>query len=199
MRDDQPVPPAEDSTSPRAVLLAFGVLALIAAAVFYFNPHKVASVTVPAVRVFAPHTEFGALQTKEKPRAGMHVYGQSGLGAGAEDDLYVAVTVRVDNKLRLPIFVTSTSATLTTANNEEVPAAYVAPHDIPRIEETFPALAPMLPHPIADGEEAAPKSSMEGQVLLLFPNLNEQAWRTKKSATLTLGLAHQDPLTVTLP
>ena len=196
--------PAADRSYLKAILIAVGVLALIGFAVFWFNPHKVASAQITGEQLFAAHTQTGSLAAKgaSKMPGGMRVIGdkdQSAANAGVEDNLYVVANVHIDNKLRLPIFVSGVTADIVNAQGQTSTVRAVDSQDIPRLEALFPELKPMLPHPIVDGEQAAPGATAEGQVVLPFPSLNEAAWHTKKSATLTLELAHQDPLTIQLP
>jgi hypothetical protein len=196
---DLSLAPAEQRSLLKPILIAVIALALIAFAVFWFNPRGVADVTVPHVDLFAPHTEFKSLT----PKAGMHVLSKDKvtgpIGAGAEDNLYVVATVHIDNKLRLPIFVSSVEATITTADGEQHPAAVVHASELPRLEQMFPNIATLAPHPINDSDPAPPKGQLEGQVVLLFATLTADDWHKKKAADLTLVPAHQDPITVKLP
>ena len=181
-------PPSERSPI-RAVAISVLVLAAAAAAVFFLNPRKTAELKVTRIELFAPHTTFAAT-------GGIHVLGT---GAQQEDDLYVVATVRLENKLRLPLFPSGWTATMTTPQGTETEATSIAPEDYGRLTQSFPQLAPMLSHPMATDAKAAPGQALEGTVLLLFPNTTEADWKQKKSAALTLALAHQNPQTVALP
>ena len=181
---------ARDNSPLKAVIIAFVVLAAIIAAVVFLNPTRTADLSVVSVRTFAPHTEY-----KSAPGS-IHVIGQANQ---SEDNLYVAATVKLDDKLRLPLFVSSVSGTMTAADGTTYQASSVSTHDFTRVGAIFPDMAPALTHPLEDGAEAPPGGSASGTVLLLFPGMNADAWAKKKSATLQIGLAHQDALTVALP
>ena len=204
MDDDLHLAPAEDRSYLKPILIAVGVLAIIGFAVFWFNPHKVATAQVTNEQTYAAHTEYGSLTAKgsSKMPGGMRVIPDkpaSGPGAGVEDNLYVVANVHIDNNLRLPIFISGVTAEVVNAQGESSTVRAVDAQDIPRLEALFPQLKPMLAHPIADGEQAAPHASAEGQVVLPFPTMTQDTWHSKKSATLTLELAHQDPITIPLP
>lgn len=187
---DLQLAPARENSPLKAVIIAFVVLAVIAAAVALLNPTKTANLSVVAVKTFAPHTQY-----KSAPGS-LHIIGQA---EQSEDNLYVAATVKLEDKLRLPLFVSSFSGTMTAADGTTYQAASVSTHDLQRVGTIFPEIAPALTQPLADGAEAPPGGSVTGTVLLLFPGMNADAWAKKKSATLHIGLAHQDELTVALP
>jgi hypothetical protein len=182
----------EDSFNPlRGILFAVAILIVAAIAIFALNPTKTAVLTIPHVDIFAPHTEFKAMAGP----AGTHIIGQPN---ASEDDLYVIATVRLEDKLHLPIFVAYAGATMQNADGTESTATVISTHDIPNLETTFPAITAMLPHPLLNGAQISPGGAAEGQVLLLFPNSTRKSWDTKKSATLTLNLLRQDPISAPL-
>ena len=189
MPDLELVPESERSFLP-AISVAVLVLIVIAVVVFLVNPRETAVLFVKGVQIYSPHTEL-------KPMPGsMHVLGEQ---AVAEDDLYVVVKLRITDKLRLPLFVTSTTLTLTGPDGNAEQATAVAPVLYPRLEEIFPTLTPMLTDPLHDGDEIDPGSTREVTVLVLFPNTTEDMWKGKKSAVLTIALRNQAPQTVKLP
>jgi len=190
MPDSVLTPPSEYSPL-RAVLISALVLAVVGVAVFFLNPRKTAELKVTHEDLFAPHIKYAAMTGD-----GAHVVGAAEQG---EDDLYVVATVRLENKLRLPIFPNSWAATMITPEDTVAEATPVSPQEYPRLLQSFPQLAPMLTHPIASDAKAAPGKTIEGTVLLLFPNVTADLWKKKKSAALTLTLAHQDPQTAVLP
>lgn len=174
-----------------AVVIAFVILALVGAAVFLLNPHKTAEFAVSHVDLFAPHTEFQAM------RGQTNVLGEQ---PQTEDDLYVVAHIRLTDKLRLPLFISAWTATVTLANGSSVDATIVPAKQLPRLGETFPKLPGLVSQPAVQfNDEVAPGSTLEGTLIFLFPNVKESDWQTKKSAELTLQLRNQDALTATLP
>jgi hypothetical protein len=182
--------PTQHSSPLKSILIAIAILAAVAAAVFYFTPRRTAELSVPKVQIYAAHT------TTAAQRGDFNVVGSLGEN---EDDLYVAVTLRVENKLRLPIFINSIDSTYTTPADTVLDTKALSLTDISRIEETFPALTPLMPNPLSFDPAIAPQSATEGTILLHFSGLTKQAWKARKSTTLTVNLAHQDPQTITIP
>lgn len=182
--------PETDRNFLPAIGVAVLVLIAIAVIVFLVYPRETAEISVDKVLTYSPHTEL-------KPTPGsLHVLGAQ---AVAEDDLYVVAKLRITDKLRLPLFVTSTSVTLTGADGNAEQATAVAPVLYPRLEEIFPMLTPMLTDPLNDGDEISPGQTRSVTVLLLFPNTTEEMWHNRKSAVLTIALRNQAAQNVTLP
>jgi hypothetical protein len=101
--------PAEDHKVLPYVLIALVVIAAIVAAVFWLNAHKTAELTVTHEDLFAPHTVY-----KPVPGAGNLI----GAPGAIEDDLYVVATLRMTDKLRIPLFLDGMGATMTDADAE---------------------------------------------------------------------------------
>ena len=195
MADLQLAPAPERSALP-AVLIALVVLAAIAAAVFYFNPHKTADLTVSQTQTFAPHTELAAM--KGAAAHGMRVLGEA--GAGGEDNLYVVATVNLTDRLRLPLFVSGATAHIVFGDGSQADVRTIAASDLKRLQTIFPPLTPLTTHPIADGDEIDPGQTKTGTLVLLFPGRTADAWKTKKpGSTVTVELRNQGPQTAPLP
>ncbi|HEY5380888.1 MAG TPA: hypothetical protein VIJ65_01430 [Acidobacteriaceae bacterium] len=173
-----------------AVVIAVVILVGVAVAVFAFNPHKMADFTVAKVDLFTPHTEF-----KSMPGA-MHVVGQA---PDAEDDLYVVAHVRFTVDQRLPLFLTDWTGLVKLADGTTVDATTVPAQELPRLEQIFPALAPLVTQPLKFGEEVAPRTTREGTIILLFPNTTESAWRTRQTAIITIDLHDEPSQTAKIP
>jgi hypothetical protein len=193
--DLQIVSPLDQNNPIPKFLIAAAVMVMIGVAVYLFNPRKTGELSVQKVDLFAPHTEM-----KEMPGQNQVI----GAAASSEDDLYVVATVKITDKLRLPIFVDSYSATLTNADGGTVEATIIAGPLLPRLGETFPQILPMVSPPAAKpilfDDAIAPGDTRVGTVVLLFPQASEKVWREKKSAVLTVGLAHNaSSLTAPLP
>jgi hypothetical protein len=173
-----------------AVVIAFVVLAIVAAAVFLFNPHKIAEVSVSKVDLFAPHTQFQASQEA------VHVLGET---AQSEDDLYVVAHASITDKLRLPLFLFGWTATVTFTDGSTQDATVVPAQQLARLGQIFPQIPPMVNKPFRDGDEISPGQTATGDFLLLFPNTTQDQWNKKRSATLTIELRNQEAQTVKLP
>ena len=171
-------------------IIGGAVMTSVVVAIFVFNPWKTADIKLIKADVFAPHTEFKQLQGTT------HVLGSA---PAAEDDLYIVATVHITDKLRLPIFLNDYSAMLINPDGTQLNATAIAPRDLTRLEETFPALTPMAQNPLTTREPIQPGESREGTIVLQFPGLTAAAWNGKKSATLTIDLTHQGPQIVSFP
>ena len=172
-----------------AIVISLFVLIVVGAAVFYFNPRGTAKISVDKVDIFAPHTVF-----KGTPGT-IHVLGTS---AGAEDDLYVVVHMTITDELRLPLFLNNATITILQADGSEIEATSVSSTYYPRLQKTFPKLAPLLTSPFVQGDQVAPDATLSGTFLVLFPGSTEATWRNRKSARLSINLVHQAPQVLNL-
>ena len=195
MSDLQIAPAREKNVLP-AVLIALLVLCAAAFAVFYFNPHKVADLSVSDVQTFAPHTETKSLEAG-RSAGGMRVLGST--QTVAEDDLYVVATVSFTDRLRIPIYLTGGTADVIFADGTEVQPRMLAVSDVQRLKQIFPALAPLTENPLGDDEELDPGKTRTATLVLPIPGRDAAAWKGKRSATLTLELRNQGAQTVRLP
>lgn len=195
MADLQIAPPRERSVAP-ALLIALFVLAVVAGAVFYLNPHRVSDLQVTDVQTFAPHTTIHALQGARD--GNMRVL--NGDTTQSEDNLYVVATVHLTDRLRLPLYLTDATAHVTFADGTEADAPMVPIDQLSRLEGVFPALTPLAHDPVAAlDQQVSPAQTLTGTLVFPFPGKTAQAWSTKKAATLTLQLRNQEEQTARLP
>jgi hypothetical protein len=178
------------ATPIKGFLLALAVLSAVGFAVFYFNPHKTAELSIDRVQFYNGHATFSA------STGGVHVLGTA---SHTEDALYIIPNLRLTDKLRLPLFISSITATYTAPDGTAADTEAFSLTDIQRLEQSFPDLTPLVSHAISDQTQLAPGATVTGPVLLQFPNLTQADWSARKSATLTINLAHQDPQTITIP
>lgn len=188
-------PPSDTNRLIPKLIVAGVVMAVVGVAVYMLNPRKTAEINVQKIALFAPHTEF-----KQMPSSSQII----GAAPSSEDDVYVVATLSVEDKLRLPIFLTSTSATLTTKAGSAVEATVISPLDLARLEQTFPQILPLVSQPTAPPlqfqDAISSGATRVGTVVLLFPQITEKEWQAKKTATLTVHLAHDAaPIVVALP
>jgi hypothetical protein len=126
-----------------------------------------------------------------------------GTPKAAEEDLYVIATVNITDKLRIPIMPDGPGASMTTADGSSVDGEFLDGHDLPRLETEFPALTALASRadapPIAIDETISPGATRTGTIVLLFPKVTQAMWQAKKSASLTINIDRQKPVTVTLP
>lgn len=176
------------------ILIAVVVLVIAGALVLQFTPHTTADVNIPHTAAYAAHT----------------VYKTDTIAVAntvAQDDLYVLATIHIDNRLRLPLFLKDFTATVNPANPdgslaEPITTSAAEKTDLPNLYTTFPNLKTMadqdLKGPLYRDTQIDPGKSAEGLVLLHFP-IDQATWDHRKSATLTISLYHQQPITVLIP
>ena len=120
-----------------------------------------------------------------------------------QDTVYALVTVRMTDRLRLPLFLKNFTATLTTSDGAETePVSAVQKPDLPQVFATFPAVAKLASAqgspPLYRETRIEPGETVEGWVLLEFP-VDGKRWNERRSATLTIDLYHQPALRVAIP
>ena len=176
------------------ILIALAVLAVAAGLLYRFTPHSTADVTVEKTAVYNSHI----------------VLKSDSLLVGrdtAQDDIYVLVTLKIANNLRLPLFLKDFTATLTPSNPdgspaEDISSSAVEKLDVPNLYTSFPALKSLAEEQgsplLLRDTQIDPGKSAEGMVLLHFPT-TQANWDARKSASLEIALYHQQPITVPLP
>jgi hypothetical protein len=160
------------------VLLAFLVLGLVLALVIRVTPNKTADLAITRTVLYPTHTVLKSEST---------LVGHDQV----QDDLYVLTTLHIDDHLHLPLFLKDFTATLTTAQGEEITTSAIEERDLPNLYTTFPALKPLVSTPPLLRETMIPPGqSAEGTILLHFP-VTKDVWDRRQSATLDLDLYHQ--------
>lgn len=180
-----------DRSSLTAVVLAFIIMVVVAITVYLLIPHKLTNLTVTNVDVFAPHTEFKAMEGDS-----VHVVGEP---AQQENDLYVVAHINITDKWKQRMFISGWSATATFADGSTMDSTYIAKSQLPRLEQIFPDIAKLATNPIGDEDELDPGVTESGSVVLLFPNVTQDQWNKKGSAVLTINLRDHVAQTVKLP
>ena len=193
---DLKIAPAHESSNTPAVLLALAILAAIAGAIFYFNPHKIAELKVTSVDTYSPKTTFTAM---EGAGAGNGTHVLDAPTTSTEDDLYVVAHVSMTDKLRLPLFLTGAVAHVKFADGSEMDSNLLSASDLKRLGVIFPDIRREAQDPISDGDTIQPGQTLKGSLVLPFPGQTADAWHSKKQATLTLQLRNQGPQMTILP
>jgi hypothetical protein len=159
------------------VLLAFLILGIVLALLLRFTPHKTADLTIVRTTVYPTHTVF---KSDSIIVANQH----------AEDALYVLTTLRIDDRLHLPLFLKDFTATLTTAEGEEITTSAVEKPDLENVYTSFPALKSLASEPLLRDTMISPGQSAEGMILLHFP-VTKEVWDHRRTAVLNIDLYHQ--------
>jgi hypothetical protein len=159
------------------VLLAFLILGIVLALLLRFTPHKTADLTISRTIVYPAHTVF---KSDTMVVANQHT----------EDDLYVLTTLRIDDRLHLPLFLKDFTATLTTADGEEITTSAVEKQDLDNVYTSFPDLKPLASEPLLRDTMISPGQSAEGMILIHFP-VTQAVWDHRRKAVLNVDLYHQ--------
>jgi len=159
------------------VLLAFLILGITLALAIRYTPHRTADLTITHTAVYPAHTVF---------KGDTILVGHD----HAQDDLYVLTTLRIDDHLRLPLFLKDITATLTTADGEEFTTSATEKNDFANIYTSFPALKPLASEPLLRETMINPGQSAEGMILLHFP-VTQDVWDHRRTAYLNVDLYHQ--------
>ncbi|HEX9199033.1 MAG TPA: hypothetical protein VF865_05705 [Acidobacteriaceae bacterium] len=179
-----PQPESRNFLIPALVVAV--IVAIAFALIYFFTPHRIADLTVTHTAILPVHTEF---------QTGSKVVGHQNQG---QDDLYVLATVRIDDKLKLPIFIKDITGTLVAPDDTATDTSAIEKNDLDNLYVTFPALKPLAGAPLLREITIQPGDHAEGMVLLHFP-ATEADWKQRKSATVTIDLYHQGPQTVAIP
>ncbi len=166
-------------------LLAVIVVGVSVLVLLHYTPNRTADLTVTQTKIYQAHTVFrnDTILVKKD---------------NAQDDLYVLATLRIDDRLNLPLFLKDLTGTLTLADGRTLTTNAAEKSDLAALLTTFPALKPLASPPLFRDTLILPGQFAEGMVLLQFP-ITEDLWNHRRSSTLTVDFYHQPPQTVTLP
>jgi hypothetical protein len=159
------------------VLLAFLILGIVLALLLRFTPHRTADLTIVHTAIYPTHTVF---KSDSIIVANQH----------AEDSLYVLTTLRIDDRLHLPLFLKDFTGTLTTAEGEEITTSAVEKLDLENVYTSFPGLRPLASEPLLRDTMISPGQSAQGMILLHFP-VTKEVWDHRRTAVLNVDLYHQ--------
>jgi hypothetical protein len=183
LNNDLKLAPPLPSSPLRGIVFAVAILGVIGTAWFYFFPQRSAHLTVMHVAVYPAHTVF------QSPSIAV--------GTTTQDDLYVMAILRVQNGLKIPVFLKDFTATLTDADGQQLSTGAVEKPDFPVIYSNFPAVQALASAPLNRETAITPGASTEGMVMLHFPGTQEM-WDKRKDAVLTVAFYHQEPLSVSI-
>ena len=167
------------------VLLAFLILGIVLALFLRLIPNHTADLAITHTAVYPAHTVFKS--------ESMVVANQR-----AEDNLYVLATLRIDDRLHVPLFLKDFTATLTTAEGEEVTSSAIEKQDLDAVYTSFPEVKALATTPLLRETMINPGNSAEGMVLLRFP-VTQDVWDRRRSATLNIELYHQGQQSILIP
>lgn len=167
------------------VLIAFLILGLAIALLLRFTPRNTAKLKVVHTALYPTHTLF---------KSDSILVGRD----RSQDDLYVVVTLRMEDRLNLPLFIKDLTATLKTSDGEKFETSAIQKQDFENLFTTYPALRPLAGNPLLRDTLIESGKEAEGTVVLHFP-VTKEVWNRRRSATLYITLYHQGRISIVIP
>lgn len=174
------------------ILIALAVLAAATFAVLHYTPHSTADIAVTHTVVYPSHIVFKSNSIVVN-------------GDNAQDDLYILVTLRITDHLKLPLFLKDFNASLIpSADTGGLPltSSAIEKPDLANLFTAFPILKKLADAqgapPLYRDTRIDPGQTAEGYILLHFAG-PQPLWDHRQDATVTVDLYHQNSLTVTIP
>ena len=112
--------------------------------------------------------------------------------------LFIASTLRVENGMRMPVYVDEISLTLTDSTGAELTEKALSRQDIATVEQSFPKLKSLVQSPLLQDAAIDPGKSAQGMSLFSL-NVPQSLWNARTSAVIKIDLYHQPSVSVTLP
>ena len=167
------------------ILVALAALALASGIAIHFYPATTVNIDHIHTDVVDTHTVFATKTIVIGPQK-------------SQDVLYIVEDLRVDNQLRLNIFLDDFELTLTDADGAQLVVKAVQKTDLPTLRSSFPQLQPMLTTPLLRETSIEPGKAAQGAVVFSLP-LPKATWDTRRSAVIKVDLYHQPSLYLTIP
>jgi len=174
------------------ILIALAILAAATVAVLHYTPHSTADILVTRTALYPSHIVF---------KNNSIVLNSD----NAQDDLYILVTLRITDHLKLPLFLKDFNATLIpSADTGGLPltSSAIEKPDLANLSLAFPALKKLADAqgapPLYRDTRIDPGQTAEGYILLHFAG-TQPLWDHRQDATVSVDLYHQPSLTATIP
>lgn len=155
---------------------------------------------VVSMKIF-PATNVQVLVTGTKLYAVKTVFHSDTIVVGAnetDETLFIATTVKLNNKLRTPSTFDDATLVITDATGAQLTAKAAEKSELPNMTVMFPALKPLIATPLLRETEMAPGATAQGELVFSFP-VPQAVWDNRKSAEITVGIYHQPSIKVTVP
>ena len=167
------------------ILVAITALALAVAIAVHFYPATTVNIDHIRTDVVDTHTVFESHSMVLSSNQ-------------TQDVLYIVETLKVDNQLRLNIFLDDFNLTLTDPENHVLTIKAAQKGDLPTLRSSFPRLAPLLSAPLLRETLIEPGKAAQGAIIFSIP-IPKTMWETRKSAVIQVDLYHQPSLYLTIP
>ena len=162
-------------------LVAIGVAVVIARQYF------------PATTINIAHVRTDLLPTTTVYRSESTVVGVN----QTQIVLFIATTLRLENQMRLPIFLDNFLLTFITPDGQ-LQAKALTKDELANAQLSFPALKPLTTNPLLRDATIDPGKSAEGTVVFSLP-IPKSMWDARKIATIEVDVYHQHPVYQDIP
>ena len=166
------------------ILLALAALAAAIAIAIHFFP-------ATTVNIALLHNDLLPTQTHFKSQTIV-------VGGQTEDTLFIISTIKVDNQLRVPIFLDNFTLTFANPDDAQLTAKAFTKDDLANAELSFPALKPLVINPLLRDTAIDPGKSVQGAIVFSLP-IPKTMWDARKVATIMVDLYHQHPVYQDIP
>jgi hypothetical protein len=171
------------------IVAALVVLTIAGGLLYRHMAKQIVIGTVTHTAVYPVHVKY-----RSQPQASSFKIIDQGNG---EQDLYVALTLRIENHLTAPLFLKDFTITLTTPDGE-ISTIAIEKQDLNTVYTAFPDVKPLMVSPLLRETDVPPGETREGTLLAQFA-IPQKLWDERKSATITVDFYHQDSMTVAVP
>jgi hypothetical protein len=171
------------------IVAALVVLGIAGGVLYRHMVKQIVIGTVTHTAVYPVH-----VKPRNQPQTGSFKIVDQG---SSEQDLYVALTMRIENHLTVPLFLKDFTITLTTPEGE-ISTIAIEKQDLNTVYTAFPDMKPLMTSPLLRETDVPPGETREGTLLAQFA-IPRKLWDERKSATITVDFYHQDSMTIPVP
>jgi len=173
-----------------AILIATAALILIAVAIYLYGRNRKPIASITGVQTYVASSELKAIRgTSNVIGALSHI----------DNDLYVLANVKLTDNTSQPLIIKDETGVLTAPDHSILESSAIQASELPQIYNAFPALQKLATKALARETKISPGETIEGMVLLHFPGATEANWNPRESATVTITLYPDTPITLTIP
>jgi hypothetical protein len=167
------------------ILLALAALAAAVAIAIHFFP-------ATTVDLELLHTDLLPTETSFKSQTIV-------VGGNTEHTLFIVSTIKVDNQLRVPIFLDNFNLTFANPADAQLTSKAFTKDELANAELSFPALKPLLTAPLLLRDTSIdPGKSAQGAIVFSLP-IPKTMWDQRKVASIMVDLYHQHPVYQDIP
>ncbi len=121
------------------------------------------------------------------------------VGGTTEETLFIVSTIKVDNQLRVPIFLDNFTLTFSNPDDAQLTSKAFTKEELANAELSFPTLKPLITAPLLLRDTSIdPGKSAQG-IIVFSLAIPKSMWDARKVATIMVDLYHQHPVYQDIP